>query len=84
MRKAAREEALIPAGMRILPESERLEMLETLQKSSQDVERQLATLPFHLETPSQVATALPLLWPCSPVAAAPYTLLLLFLQSQSD
>ena len=43
--------------MRILPESERLEMLETLRKSSLDVEKQLATLPFHIETPSQVRPA---------------------------
>ncbi len=42
--------------MRILPESERLEMLETLQKSSLDVEKQLATLPFRIETPSQVGS----------------------------
>ena len=42
--------------MRILPEADRLEMLETLQKSSSDVERQLATLPFRIETPSQVCS----------------------------
>ncbi|KAK9868330.1 hypothetical protein WJX84_005285 [Apatococcus fuscideae] len=51
---AAKETSLIPAGMKILPEAERLEMLETLQKSSRDVERQLATLPFRIETPSQI------------------------------
>ncbi|KAK9844500.1 hypothetical protein WJX74_003268 [Apatococcus lobatus] len=53
-KQAAKEPSLIPAGMRILPEADRLEMLETLQKSSSDVERQLATLPFHIETPSQI------------------------------
>ncbi len=55
--QAAKETSLIPAGMKILPEAERLEMLETLQKSSRDVERQLATLPFRIETPSQVRYA---------------------------
>ena len=47
--------------MRLLPESERLEMLETLQKSCLDVEKQLATLPFRIETPSQVCTAIHIL-----------------------
>jgi hypothetical protein len=50
----AREAALIPPGMRLLPEDERLDTLAVLQKNRQDVERALQALPLRIETPGQI------------------------------
>ncbi|GAX83094.1 hypothetical protein CEUSTIGMA_g10520.t1 [Chlamydomonas eustigma] len=50
----AREAALIPPGMRLLPEDERLETLTVLQKNRHEVERALQALPLRIETPGQI------------------------------
>lgn len=44
----------MPAGMRVLGEAERQEMLDALSRSKHDIEAQLLAMPFVLETPSQV------------------------------
>jgi len=49
----AKEAAMIPPGMRMLPEEERLETLAILQKNRQEVERALQVMPIIIETPSQ-------------------------------
>ncbi|KAL3158708.1 hypothetical protein ABBQ32_011446 [Trebouxia sp. C0010 RCD-2024] len=54
-KQAAKEAAMVPPGMRIMPEEERLEMLGILNESRQDVEAKLQALPFLIETPSQKA-----------------------------
>ncbi|DBB14932.1 hypothetical protein WJX82_003150 [Trebouxia sp. C0006] len=54
-KQAAKEAALVPPGMRIMPEDERLEMLGILDESRQDIEAKLQALPFLIETPSQKA-----------------------------
>ncbi|KAA6419645.1 MAG: hypothetical protein FRX49_10369 [Trebouxia sp. A1-2] len=54
-KQAAKEAALVPPGMRIMPEEERLEMLGILDESRQDIEAKLQALPFLIETPSQKA-----------------------------
>lgn len=54
-KQAAKEAAMVPPGMRIMPEEERLEMLGILDESRQDVEAKLQALPFLIETPSQKA-----------------------------
>lgn len=46
-KQAAKEAAMVPPGMRIMPEEERLEMLGILDESRQDVEAKLqVTLSF--------------------------------------
>ncbi|GFH13672.1 enkurin domain-containing protein [Haematococcus lacustris] len=64
----AKEAALIPpgacdlakhpdmrlAGMRLLPEEERLETLSILERNRVDVERALQSMPIVIETPSQI------------------------------
>ena len=40
-KQAAKEAAMVPPGMRIMPEEERLEMLGILDESRQDVEAKL-------------------------------------------
>jgi hypothetical protein len=44
--EAAERSKLIPAGMRILPEDERLKTLEVLEQSKGDVEARLGELPI--------------------------------------
>ncbi|KAK9814667.1 hypothetical protein WJX72_009492 [[Myrmecia] bisecta] len=51
--QAAKEASIIPAGMRILPEEERLEMLAVLRQSRAEVDAKIQALPFVIETPSQ-------------------------------
>ncbi|GIL80107.1 hypothetical protein Vretimale_12930 [Volvox reticuliferus] len=50
----AKEAALIPPGMRIMPEDERLETLELLKKNREEVERAIQALPLRIETLSAV------------------------------
>lgn len=50
----AKEAALIPPGMRLLPEEERLETLQILQKNREEVERAIQGLPLRIETPSAI------------------------------
>eukprot|EP00877_Chromochloris_zofingiensis_P007501 jgi/Chrzof1/3003/Cz12g07200.t1 len=52
--QAAKQAALIPAGMRMLPEEERLETLAILEQNRSEVERHLQALPITIETPSQI------------------------------
>ena len=52
--QAAKEAALIPPGMRIMPEAERLETLTILEQNRADVEKEIQQLPFVIETPSAV------------------------------
>jgi len=40
-KQAAKEAAMVPPGMRIMPEEERLEMLGILDESRQDIEAKL-------------------------------------------
>mmetsp|Transcript_12775 Transcript_12775/g.34834 ORF Transcript_12775/g.34834 Transcript_12775/m.34834 type:complete len:297 (-) Transcript_12775:213-1103(-) len=49
-----KEAALIPPGMRLLPDEERLETLAILAKNKQDVERAIQALPLRIETPSAI------------------------------
>lgn len=51
----AAEAARMPAGMRVLEEEERHELLDALSRSKHDTEAQLRALPFVIETPTQVA-----------------------------
>ena len=44
-KQAAKEAAMVPPGMRIMPEEERLEMLGILQESRQDIEAKLQVGP---------------------------------------
>ena len=44
--QAAKEAALIPPGMRILPDEERLEMLRVLQQSKSETEAKLSVSSF--------------------------------------
>ncbi|GFH06303.1 4-diphosphocytidyl-2 C-methyl-D-erythritol synthase [Haematococcus lacustris] len=50
----AKEAALIPPGMRLLPEEERLETQSILERNRVDVERALQSMPIVIETPSQI------------------------------
>lgn len=43
-KQAAKEAAMVPPGMRIMPEEERLEMLGILDESRQDVEAKLQVM----------------------------------------
>eukprot|EP00891_Asterochloris_glomerata_P008860 jgi/Astpho2/8860/e_gw1.00129.68.1_t len=52
--QAAKEAALIPPGMRILPDEERLEMLRVLQQSRTETEGKLSELPFVVETATMI------------------------------
>lgn len=49
-----REAAMIPPGMRLLSEEERLETLVVLQRSRQELERAAQALPLRIETPGQI------------------------------
>ena len=44
----------VPEGMRILPEEERLATMEILKTNRDDVEEKLQSMPFIVETPSQI------------------------------
>ncbi len=46
--------ACMRAGMRVLPEGERQEMLAILAKNREEVEKAIQKLPFVIETPSQI------------------------------
>lgn len=50
----AKEAALIPAGMRLLADEERLETLFALQRNKGEVERAMQALPLRIETQSQI------------------------------
>ncbi|PNW79608.1 hypothetical protein CHLRE_08g359850v5 [Chlamydomonas reinhardtii] len=50
----AKEAALIPPGMRLMPEDERLETLEVLKKNREEVDRAIQQLPLRIETPSAI------------------------------
>ncbi|PNH09884.1 hypothetical protein TSOC_003443 [Tetrabaena socialis] len=50
----AKEAALIPPGMRLLPEEERLETLEILKKNKDEIERAIQGLPLRTETLSAI------------------------------
>lgn len=50
----AKEAALIPPGMRVMPEEERLEMISILQRNREEILRLIQQLPFVIETPSQI------------------------------
>jgi len=43
----------VPAGCRLLPDAERLEMLQTLQAQRTKLQAEFSRLPLQLETPSQ-------------------------------
>ena len=49
-KQAAKEAALVPPGMRIMPEEERLEMLGILDESRQDTETKLQVWSFFVIT----------------------------------
>ena len=57
--QVAREAALMPQGMRLLPEDEREALLCSLIRSKHEAEAALQALPFVIETHSQVRTCLP-------------------------
>ncbi|KAG2494455.1 hypothetical protein HYH03_007507 [Edaphochlamys debaryana] len=50
----AKEAALIPPGMRLMPEEERQETLELLKKNRDEVDRAIQGLPLRIETPSAI------------------------------
>jgi hypothetical protein len=50
----AREAALIPAGMRLLSEEERVETLFALQRNKAEVQKAIQALPLRIETHSQI------------------------------
>ncbi|KAI8470060.1 MAG: calmodulin-binding-domain-containing protein [Monoraphidium minutum] len=51
--EAAREAARVPAGMRLMPEGERLETLALLERNRSEVEGALSALPIIVETTGQ-------------------------------
>lgn len=53
--QAEKEASLIPAGMRIMGDEERIETLAVLQKNKEEVEDALSKLPFIVKIPSQVS-----------------------------
>ena len=53
-RRELEREALAPPGTRLMPEDERLQTLEMLEQNKEEVERHLKSLPFVVETPSQI------------------------------
>lgn len=53
-KRLALEANAVPAGMRILPEDERLRTLQILAENKKNVETDLQKLPFTCETPSQI------------------------------
>mmetsp|Transcript_33969 Transcript_33969/g.57059 ORF Transcript_33969/g.57059 Transcript_33969/m.57059 type:complete len:286 (-) Transcript_33969:1033-1890(-) len=53
-RRQAAEAQLIPEGMMLLSEGERLQTLTQLAETKKEVETQLYRLPFTCETPSQI------------------------------
>ena len=55
-KQAAKEAAMVPPGMRIMPEEERLEMLGILNESRQDVEAKLQ-VGFVRESPVHIQQA---------------------------
>ena len=58
--QAAKEAALIPPGMRILPDEERLEMLRVLQQSKTETEAKLSVSSFKRRRVTRLAC--PGLW----------------------
>lgn len=52
--QAEKEAALIPEGMRMMSDEERLDTLAVLDTNRSEVELELQKLPFHVETPSQI------------------------------
>ena len=52
--QAAKEAALVPEGMRLMPEAERLETLAILDANRREVEQEIQALPFVIETPSAI------------------------------
>ncbi|KXZ51626.1 hypothetical protein GPECTOR_12g590 [Gonium pectorale] len=50
----AKEAALIPPGMRLMPEEERQETLEVLKQNREEVDRAIQGLPLRIETPSAI------------------------------
>ena len=44
-----KEAALVPKGMRILPDEERMQMLEALEGSKRDVEQQIQVTHTHAD-----------------------------------
>ena len=52
--QAAKEAALIPEGMRVMPEDERQETLAILNANRAEVEEEIQQLPFVIETPSAI------------------------------
>merc|ERR1711941_101999 len=51
--KLEKNSSQIPAGYRVMPEQERLETLEALQKKRKELDEALKRLPFNIETQSQ-------------------------------
>lgn len=45
---------MIPEGMRMMSDEERLDTLAVLDTNRSEVELELQKLPFHVETPSQI------------------------------
>lgn len=52
--QAEKEAALIPEGMRMMSDEERLDTLAVLDTNRTEVEAELQKLPFFVQTPSQV------------------------------
>ena len=46
MWQAEKEAALIPTGMRVLPEQERTEMLDALGRTRAELEKQIQARPY--------------------------------------
>ncbi|GMH42473.1 hypothetical protein BSKO_10392 [Bryopsis sp. KO-2023] len=55
-RQAAKEAAMLPSGMRIMPDEERKEALDILTKNKEEVEAQLHSLPLVIETAGLINT----------------------------
>lgn len=52
--QAEKEAQLIPEGMRMMSNDERIETLEILEKNREEVMEAITRLPFVAETPSQI------------------------------
>eukprot|EP00201_Polytomella_parva_P013485 CAMPEP_0175061004 /NCGR_PEP_ID=MMETSP0052_2-20121109/13348_1 /TAXON_ID=51329 ORGANISM="Polytomella parva, Strain SAG 63-3" /NCGR_SAMPLE_ID=MMETSP0052_2 /ASSEMBLY_ACC=CAM_ASM_000194 /LENGTH=259 /DNA_ID=CAMNT_0016326819 /DNA_START=337 /DNA_END=1116 /DNA_ORIENTATION=- len=53
-RERAKEAALIPPGMRLMPEEERLETLAVLKRNKEEIDKAIQGLPLRIETPGQI------------------------------
>ena len=53
-RRANLPDPACPRGMKLMVEADRVETLKVLRESQEEAQKQLSSLPLHVETPGQV------------------------------